>query len=272
VELVIIFILTLICYPVITLTEGILRIILGIIFLLIFPGYTLLAALFPEKNSINGIERTGLTPLLSFTLISLAGLALNFTPWGIKLTPIYITMSIIIVVCSGIALLRRARLPKSERFSLAIKFRMPKRGNSSALDITLSICLALIVIGAVSTIIYVIAHPKAQEPFSNFYVLGSEEMMGNYPKELTLGEPAVVTLGIDNHENQDTSYSIKVTSDGAEMQSIGPIVLTNEGKWSNEVSVTPPKAGDNQKVEFILYKGEEPAPYLTLHLWVNVNN
>jgi uncharacterized membrane protein len=270
VELAIICLLTLICFPVITLTEGIVRIILGVIFLLIFPGYTILTAIFPAKNKITGLERTVLTPLLSFALVSLAGLALNYTPWGITLTTVYIAMTIIIVICSAITLVRRARLPESERFSLAVRFKMPKRGNTSKLDIALYICLAVIVIGAASTLVYVVAHPKAQEPFTNFYVLGAEEMMENYPKQLSIGVPAFVTLGIDNHENKDTSYSIKVTSDGAEIQSLGPILLTSEGKWSGEAKLTPPKIGDNQKVDFTLYKGEEPAPYLTLHLWVNV--
>jgi uncharacterized membrane protein len=53
-DLIIIFILTLIAFPVVTLTEGVPRIILGVIFLLVFPGYSLIAALFPGKKSING--------------------------------------------------------------------------------------------------------------------------------------------------------------------------------------------------------------------------
>jgi uncharacterized membrane protein len=269
-ELVFVYLLTIICFPVITLSDGILRIILGSIFLLIFPGYTMIAALFPNKNSLTGIERAGLTLVMSFALITLAGLALNYTPWGIRLTPIYIAMSIIIVVASAVALLRRAGMPEAERFSLNVKFRMPKRGNTSKLDTALSICLVIVVIGAVYALAYMMAHPKAQEPFSNFYVLGAEDMMENYPRELTLGEPTVVTLGIDNYENQETRYNIEVSFNGTAMQSIGPVLLANEGKWSNEVTLIPPKAGDNQRVEFLLYKGEEPAPYLTLHLWLNV--
>jgi uncharacterized membrane protein len=270
VELVIIFLLTLICFPVITLSEGILRVVLGVIFLLIFPGYTLMAALFPGKNGVKNIERAAFTVILSLVLVSLAGLVLNYTPWGIRLTPIYIAMSIIIVIASGIALLRRYGLPQADRFSLQFNIKMPKLGKPSKFNIVLSVFFTLLLVGAVFTLTYVLAQPKPQDSFSNFYVLGANDMMVNYPVELTLGGQTGVTLGIENHESQDTSYEIKVTYDGTETQSIGPILLSDGGKWTNDVTLTPSKIGNNQKVEFLLYKGEEPAPYLALHLWMNV--
>jgi uncharacterized membrane protein len=270
VDLVIIFLLTIICFPVVTLTEGVLRIILGIVFLLIFPGYTMIAAIFPNKNSITGIQRAGFTIISSVALVSLVGLVLNFTPWGIRLTPIYITTSIIIVLGSGIALFRRSGLPVAERFSIPLTVRMPKWGKSNKFDRAISICLAIVVIGAVTTLGYVIVQPKAQEAFTDFYILGPGGKMEDYPQGVTLGEQMVVTVGIENHENQDTNYNIKVTLDGVEMQSMSPVSLSNEGKWSSDVTLTPTNVGDNQKVEFFLYKGEESAPYLSLHLWLNV--
>jgi uncharacterized membrane protein len=270
VELIIIFILTLIAFPVVTLSEGVLRIILGVIFLLIFPGYTLMAALFPNENSIKGIERAALTFVLSFALVSLTGLVLNYTPWGIRLTPIFAAVAIIIVLTSGIALLRRAGIPEAERFALRINIRMPKWSEASRFDRVLSICLVIVVIGAISVLAYVIAQPKAEEAFTNFYILGPEGMMENYPQELTLGEQAEITLGMENHENQDASYDIVVMLDGKEMQAIGPIELADGKEWRNEVMLIPLQAGDNQKVEFLLYKGEESVPYLALHLWLDV--
>jgi uncharacterized membrane protein len=270
VELVIIFILTLIAFPVVTLSEGVPRIILGVIFLLIFPGYTLTAALFPKKNNITGVERAALTLVLSFAIVSLAGLALNYTPWGIKLTPIFIAVATIILLTSGIALLRRTGLPETERFSLHINIRIPKWRGESKLDRVLYIVLAIAVIGAIATMAYVIAKPKAEEAFTNFYILGPEGMMENYPQELTLGEQAAVTLGIENHENQPANYNITVLFDGEEIQTIDSIALADEGKWSDEVALIPSRVGDNQKVEFLLYKGEESVPYLALHLWLDV--
>ena len=270
VELVIIFILTLIAFPVVTFSEGVPRIILGVIFLLIFPGYTLTAALFPGKNSLKGIERAALTFVLSFALVSLTGLVLNYTPWGIRLTPIFAGVAILIVLTSGIALLRRAGIPEAERFSLHINIRMPKWSETSRFDRALYIVLTVVVIGAVSTLACVIVRPKAQEAFTNFYILGTEGMMENYPQELTLGEQAVVTLGIENRENQPANYNITVLFDGEEIQTIDSIALADEGKWFDEVALIPSRVGDNQKVEFLLYKDKDTVPYLTLHIWLDV--
>ena len=269
-ELVIILLLTLIAYPVVTLTEGVPRIILGVIVLLIFPGYTLMAALFPSKKSIKGVERAALTFVLSFALVSLTGLILNYTPWGIRLNPIFVAVAIIMLVASGIALLRRENLPEAERFALRIKIRRIQWSSASRFDRALSIVLAVAVIGAASVLAYVIAQPKAEEAFTNFYILGPEGKIADYPQELTLGEQVEVTLGIENHENQAASYEIVVIFDGEEMQAIGPIRLADEEEWGDNVTLIPSRTGGNQKVEFLLYEGEGSEPYLILHLWLDV--
>ena len=49
------------------------------------------------------------------------------------------------------------------------------------------------------------------------------------------------------------------------------IRLGDEQKWEEIVSFTADRVGDNQKVEFLLYKNGESEPYLKpLHLWINV--
>ena len=45
--------------------SDILRIILGIPFLVFFPGYTLMAAFFPKKEGVDGIERAAFSFVLS---------------------------------------------------------------------------------------------------------------------------------------------------------------------------------------------------------------
>ena len=269
-DLIIIILLTVITFPVVALTDGIPRIILGVIFLLVFPGYTLISALFPKKTSIKGIERAAFTLVLSFALVALTGLALNYTPWGIRLTPIVVSVAIIIFITAGIASIRRMRISDSERFSISLKMPVLHWRSESKFDIVLSIILVIAVIGAISTLVYVISKPKAEEAFTNFYILGPEGRMENYPQELILGEQAEITLGIENHENKPASYDVVVIINGEEMETIDSIALTNGGEWSDEVALIPSKAGDNQRVELILYKGGETVPYLTLHLWLDV--
>ena len=60
-ELILIMVLTLLVVQLVLLTSGGLGIVLGILFLLFFPGYTLIAALFPRKDSFNAVERVVLS-------------------------------------------------------------------------------------------------------------------------------------------------------------------------------------------------------------------
>lgn len=66
------------------LPSNVLRIIIGLPLVLFFPGYTLIAALFPRKGSLSGIERLALSFGLSIAVVPLIGLALNYMPWGMS--------------------------------------------------------------------------------------------------------------------------------------------------------------------------------------------
>jgi hypothetical protein len=79
------------------------RIILGLPLVMFFPGYTLIAALFPKRDDIDSIERVALSFGLSIAVVVLIVLMLNYSPWGIKLYPILISLGIFILVTSLIA-------------------------------------------------------------------------------------------------------------------------------------------------------------------------
>ena len=79
-ELSIIIICSLLLVPLALFTSGGFRIVLSLAFVLFFPGYTLIAALFPAKGRLDGIERVALSFGLSLAVVPLIGLALNFTP------------------------------------------------------------------------------------------------------------------------------------------------------------------------------------------------
>lgn len=97
---------------------GVLRAILGLPVALFFPGYTLLAALFPRKENLDTIERIGLSFGLSIVMVALIGLVLNYTPWGIRLYPVLFSTTLLIIGSSVVAWFRRRRLSSEERFSV----------------------------------------------------------------------------------------------------------------------------------------------------------
>ncbi len=270
-DLVLIIILTaLLALVIVLLPDSVLRVMLGLPFLLFFPGYTLIAALFPRKSDLAGIERTALSFGLSIAVVPLLGLALNYTPWGIRLYPLLITVIAFILAMCVVTWLRRRRLPAEERFTIYMECNSVDQKGFSKLDTALTLVLALAVLAAVGTLIYVVSTPKIGEKFTEFYILGLEGKAADYPRDLVVGQQAGVILGLVNHESAEMKYRVEVVVGGVKAKDIAPPALAEKQKWEQEVSFRPSKTGDNQKVEFLLYKGSENTSSQELHLWIDV--
>jgi len=82
-----------------------LRYILGSIFVLFLPGFTLVKTLFPTRE-IDNIEHTALSIGMSLALVPLVGLLLNYTPWGIRLTPVTLSLLSLTIILTITGLLR----------------------------------------------------------------------------------------------------------------------------------------------------------------------
>lgn len=82
-----------------------LRYFFGSIFVLFLPGYTLVRALYP-KRELSPIEELALSIGLSLAVVPLVGLVLNYTPFGIRITPVLASLSILVALLSLIGLYR----------------------------------------------------------------------------------------------------------------------------------------------------------------------
>jgi uncharacterized membrane protein len=264
------------------------RIILGLPFLLFFPGYTLLAALFPKKGSLGGMERVALSFGLSIAVVPMIGLVLNFTPWGIRLDPILISLVVFIIAALGVAWYRREKLAPEGRFRASFKFKLNLSRallpfwywqEKSLTYNTVSLVLVVVIVVTIVGLGYVAVNTsRVGEKFTEFYILGPYGKAENYPTELKVGEEGRVIVGIVNHEQENTSYRVEVWIDGEQttLRIDGEdryeidVGLENEGKWEQEVGFVPEKAGEKQKVEFVLYKEGEPYFEEPPYLWINV--
>ena len=93
------------------------RYVLGSIFVLGLPGFTLIKALFPSKKEMDIIERLALSIGLSLAIVPIVGLLLNYTPWGIRLTPITISLLALTITFATTALIREHQTKRSENQS-----------------------------------------------------------------------------------------------------------------------------------------------------------
>ena len=81
------------------------RYVLGSFFVLFLPGYCLIRAVFPEKE-LDYMERVALSLGMSLILAPLTGLMLSFTPWGIRATPIILSLFVMTTILATIAVIR----------------------------------------------------------------------------------------------------------------------------------------------------------------------
>jgi hypothetical protein len=86
------------------------RWLLGSVFVLFVPGYVTVEALFPKARELDGIERFALSVGLSLALVPLIGLLLNYTPWGIRLDPIVISLTMFTLALATVGLLRKFQM------------------------------------------------------------------------------------------------------------------------------------------------------------------
>lgn len=85
----------------------------GAIFALWLPGYTFVKALFPpdpsaglSERSPDRIERFALSLGMSLALVPIVGLLLNYTPWGIRLVPLTLSLLTLTLVLATTAIIR----------------------------------------------------------------------------------------------------------------------------------------------------------------------
>jgi len=90
-----------------------LRYALSIIFLLFLSGYSFINMLFPlavpiadSNEHMDKIQRAVLSFVMSLIIMILTGLALNYTPWGITLTPITLSLLGLTVTFATAAIIR----------------------------------------------------------------------------------------------------------------------------------------------------------------------
>jgi uncharacterized membrane protein len=243
---------------------------------------------------MDGIEKIALSFGISIAVTPLIGLGLNYTSWGIRLEPVLFAISIFIFILSGIAMLRQRQYGA---FKLFTEHHLKLPGwEGSLLDKTISIILAVTILGTVGVLIYTVSSPKVGERFTEFYILGLEGKAIDYPTEFAMKANRVVSvwygddttavsdpagrviLGIVNQEQQQTTYSVSIQIDGQPLnityngQNVSRlnVTLLEQGeKWEGEIGFAPMHTGENQKVEFLLYKDGSADAYNSLHLWIN---
>ncbi len=245
------------------LNETPLRVILGLPLVLFLPGYSLTAALFPRKDDLGFIERIALSFGLSIAIAPFICLILNYTPWGIRLIPILISVSEFTILSTALAYKRRMNVENDKRFTLSFNYKLdiPTRTDK----ILTSILLISIII-SLCTVIYALTTPRKEEKFTEFYILGPGGKAGDYPTNLSRGETGTVIIEIINREYEPMNYKLKVEFNNETLLQ-REINLHHNETFRENFTFTPIEKS-KQRMEFLLYKENITEPYRSLHLWI----
>lgn len=308
------------------------RVVFGLLFVLFVPGYAVVSALFPESSistrtgipefedvdsditSEAGFESLGLTEVIdaridnlervvlsfgtSIVVVPLVGLALSVTPWGLRTVPIVVAISLVSLVATGAAYVRRRRLPRESRFDPSfgalggwIRTEFSRAGTRRGRAVNLLLLFSVVL--AIGSLGYAVAVPNDGERFTGFYLFTQTEdgefVTSGYPEEFSQGESRPLYVGIQNEEQRPVNYTVIVElqrmggSNGstgvveAERLNELHVYLTESETRNVRLDISPTLTGEDLRLTFLLYRGTPPADptidnaYRDLHIWIDVS-
>jgi uncharacterized membrane protein len=255
----------------------------------VVPGYLAMAALIPRADSADWAFRLALTAGLSLSLIAFIGIVVNFTPWGITLVSMTVSLLALCIVLAILAYVRRMALPEDQRLEATIPLAWMRwrdyRPTEKVLAVVLAVSLAVIL--PVLGISFMT--PRPTPAFTELYLVGPTGNLTGYPLQMNVSTPATVTVVVANHEGTPTQYSLGVhllglisrfnaTSGQNETVVANDSTLNTYNStfadgatWELPYTFSIPSAG-GWELEFLLFRGSvSGTPYRQAHLLIVVH-
>jgi uncharacterized membrane protein len=224
--------------------------ILTLPLVLALPGYALTSALFPER-AFGVAEHLVFSLGLSLIIVILGGLALNWTPFGLRPSSWAVLLSSITLSASAVALVRR----RGQSISAPGWLRVGNVGLNLRQGLLLGLA-TVIVCGAVAVSII----GASRQPHAGFTQLWILPAGGANVEN-------AVRLGVSNMESTAMEYRLTVNVDGTVVKEWPSFDLATNEKW--EATLVLPSIGSVARVEADLYHTDAPTTiYRHVVLWL----
>ena len=274
--------------------------VLGVPFLLVMPGYAIVAALFPEDTGRTRrseaaqpwhepdlLVRTGLALLLSAVVLAVVGTLLGILG-VLNLVTAALTISAVTLIALGFAAARRQRIdPATRAMPLGRESRTWNRIRAGSTAQNAATVLALLVL--IGTLGFTAAAPSTGDAFTEFYVLSEDEngtlTASDYPETFSSGEPETLYVGLENQEHETKTYEVVMLAQAVDDD--GSVIIQQEvDRFDTELEhgenttverdVQPTIVGEEIRLRILLYEDEAPGdPGVetadqSLHIWIDV--
>ncbi len=258
--------------------------------LLFLPGYALTSALFPaaarvareqaqtveerRPGGIDTVERVGLAVALSLAVLPMLVIALALTQWHLTTGSVAGAVTVLIVVVSQLAVVRRLQLAKPERYtvSFADGFARVRGDEESVVATAASILLVLAVAVAGLALLAGLIAPLSAGEYTELGLYTEDEngslVADGFPSTVEPGESIPIVLTIENHEGTEKEYTVVVQEQHLED---GEVVERTELREINARmgdgqsidatrNITPETTEGTVRISFLLFDDDDGEP------------
>lgn len=152
-----------------------------------------------------------------------------------------------------------------------------------------AVVLAVIVVIGAFSVSQAFLAGRVVEPFSELAILGPNQKIGDYPKNLTAGENFNLYLYIGNHEGKVMYYRVyvKLGNRSSIINENNPLdappiahyetILSNDQTWLKPITLHIDEPGINYRLVFELWVYKPEEGIFTYHgrwnqLWLNITS
>lgn len=215
----------------------VLRTVFGAPLVLLLPGYTLAAALFPN-HTLRGPERVVLSLGVSLVVTALLGFVLNLSPAGLTPVAWVVWLGSLTLAASGVAMLRRPGY-----------LRLDRPPVYTGLDLGSGVLFglaALLVILSLQAVRSAALQQDASDTFTELWVLPNGDAASN-----------ALRIGVHNVEGRTLSYGVKVVTGDTTLNEWPSITLQPAETWQ-VLNPLPNSVDTTEPVEVFLYRVDQP--------------
>lgn len=119
-------------------------------------------------------------------------------------------------------------------------------------------------------VVYLIVIHNPGQDYTEFYLIDHNNDTTDYPINITRGSVEKVNVGIINQEHARTNYTVEVLKDNKHITQFNRTLDDKEEVEIPYYIDSTSMTGENQTIDFILYKGNTSSPYRTLNIKYNV--